>query len=92
MHQENFRSQVPNLFTTLPCKGLESLKGEVCHVTFFWQAGAWEGGQTPDLLVFVYFLSTLKQRLRPLGYFSPQEPTLFDGNGQFIKAGSRHLY
>jgi len=32
--------------------------------------GAQAGGQTWDLLVFVYLLS-LKQRLRPLGYWAP---------------------
>ena len=37
-------------------------------VSFF--KGAQAGGQTWDLMVFVYFLS-LMQRLRPLGYCAP---------------------
>ena len=39
--------------------------------------GAQAAGQTQDLLVFRFFLSTLKQRLRPLGYCSPQTPAGF---------------
>ena len=42
------------------------------------------GGQTRDLLIFVYFLSTA-HRLRPLGYCSPLAITLSsDGNVQKI--------
>ena len=59
----------------MPYRWLNLLKTnlgeELMMLQWYVQKGALALGRARDLLVFIHFLFTLKQRLRPLGYCSP---------------------